>query len=980
MSKFKGFDKVFNQNSVRMSSQPEYILEQKLVEQLQQLGHKKVTIRSEADLIRNLKTQLEVHNKKTFSEKEFEKILNHLAKGNVFEKAKTLRDKFHFIKDDGTSEWIEFISQDHWCQNQFQVTNQVAQEGNFKNRYDVTILINGLPLVQIELKRRGLEMKEAFDQIDRYRHQSFNSGYGLFNYVQIFVISNGENTKYYANSINARQKTSESFEQTFYWSDEENNNITKIDEFASSFLEPCHLAKMITKYIVLNQAHKILMVLRPYQYYAVEKIVDRVKNTNKNGFIWHTTGSGKTLTSFKASQILKEIPNVEKVIFVVDRKDLDYQTQIEFNAFEEGSVDTTNNTKNLVQKLSGNSKLIVTTLQKLNTAITKEKHGSKIEHLRNKKVIFIFDECHRSQFGETHQNIKKHFQKAQMIGFTGTPISEVNSVGLLDGKPATTNRLFEEPLHKYVITDAIGDGNVLKFSVEYVGRYKEKENSNTYIDTDVEAIDTQELLGSPERIEKITDYIISQYNRKTNNRMFNAMFCVSSIDVLQQYYDLFQKKKEEGNHNLKIATIFSYGTNIPEKNATGNFKLEDENDFALVAEPRANYGDFHDRVVLERYIGHYNEMFGMNYTTKDSQSFYEYYNNVSKRVKNKEIDLLIVVNMFLTGFDSKTLNTLFVDKNLKYHGLIQAFSRTNRVLDKSKSQGNIVCFRNLKSATDDAITLFSNKNAIKDIIILPIEDYIELFNSALNSLKMVAPETDSINGYQTDEEKFEFITAFREVMRVLNVLKSFADFDFNKLEMTEYEFDGYKSKYLDLWTEIKGGKPDREGKVSILDDVDFELELIHRDEINVSYILSLLANLTDSNLKGDKLEKKKKEIRDILSGDAKLRSKKELIEKFIEENLPHISDGDNVNEEFEKYWNKEKNSAFEKIATEESLNKDRFRDAIDDFLFTSKTPKISDTLKLLEIKPKLTERNNIGRRIIQKVQDFVEVFIDGVAS
>ncbi|MBT2622543.1 type I restriction endonuclease subunit R [Chryseobacterium sp. ISL-6] len=951
-----------------MSSQPEYILEQKLVEQLQQLGHKKVTICNEADLIKNLKTQLEVHNKKTFSDTEFEKILNHLSKGNVFEKAKTLRDRFHFFKDDGTSEWIEFISQDHWCQNQFQVTNQIAQEGNFKNRYDVTILINGLPLVQIELKRRGLEMKEAFNQINRYHHQSFNAGSGLFNYVQLFIISNGVNTKYYSN--NAKQ----TFKQTFFWSDEHNNNITQLEHFAPAFLEPCHIAKMITKYIVLNETNKILMVLRPYQYYAVEKIVDRVRNTDKNGFIWHTTGSGKTLTSFKASQILKEIPKVEKVVFVVDRKDLDYQTQKEFDAFEKGSVDATENTAHLVKQLNDNTKLIVTTLQKLNTAITKEKHGNKIERLKDKKVVFIFDECHRSQFGDTHQNIKKYFKNAQMIGFTGTPISEVNSIGKIDGAPATTNRLFEDCLHKYVITDAIRDDNVLKFSVEYVGRYKEKEGSNTYIDTDVEAIDTQELLESPKRLEKIADYLIAEYGRKTHNSTFNAMFCVSSIDVLQKYYDLFQKKKEEGKHQLKIATIFSYGINEESKNANG---IYDEPEFGMVAEPQAQYGDSHSRNVLERYIGHYNEMFGTNFTTKDSQSFYNYYNDIAKRVRSKEVDLIIVVNMFLTGFDSPQLNTLFVDKNLKYHGLIQAFSRTNRLLGEKKSQGNIVCFRNLKSATDDAVTLFSNKEAIQEIIIHPIEDYIELFNSALDTLKIVAPEIDSVNSYQTEQEKFEFITAFREVMRVLNVLKSFADFDFDKLEMTEFEFDGYKSKYLDIWTEIKGG--DRgEGKASILDDVDFELELIHRDEINVSYILSLLANLTNSNLKGDKLEKKKKEIRDILSGDAKLRSKKELIEKFIEENLPHISDGDNVNEEFEKYWNKEKNSAFDKIATEESLNKDRFRDAIDDFLFTSKTPKISDTLKLLEIKPKLTERNNIGRRIIQKVQDFVDVFIDGV--
>lgn len=952
-----------------MSSQPEYILEQKLVEQLAELGHKKVKISNEAELIRNLKVQLEVHNKKIISEKEFEKILNHLSKGNVFEKAKILRDRFQFTRDDGSSEWIEFINQDHWCQNQFQVTQQIAQHGEYKNRYDVTVLINGLPLVQIELKRRGLEMKEAFNQINRYHHQSFTSGSGLFNYVQLFVISNGVNTKYYSN--NAKQ----SFKQTFFWSDEENNTITQLDEFAQAFLEPCHIAKMITKYIVLNQTYKILMVLRPYQYYAVEKIVEKVRNTDNNGFIWHTTGSGKTLTAFKASQILKEIPKVEKVVFVVDRKDLDYQTQKEFDAFEKGSVDATENTHHLVKQLSDNTKLIVTTLQKLNTAITKEKHGRKIERLKDKKVVFIFDECHRSQFGETHQNIRKYFGKAQMIGFTGTPISEKNAVGKLEGVPATTNMLFGDCLHKYVITDAIRDDNVLKFSVEYVGRYKEKEGSNTYIDTEVEGINTQELLESPQRIEKITDYIISEYGRKTHQKTFNAMFCVSSIDVLQKYYDHFQTKKEEGKHGLKVATIFSYGTNEEAKEADGNYEEVDE--LAMVAEPAAQYGDSHSRNVLERYIGDYNEMFGTNFTTKDSQSFYNYYNDIAKKVRNKDLDLIIVVNMFLTGFDSPQLNTLFVDKNLKYHGLIQAFSRTNRILGEKKSQGNIVCFRNLKSATDEAVTLFSNKESINEIIIQPIEDYIELFNAALLKLKVIAPEISSVDRYQTEQEQFEFVKAFREVMRMLNVLKSFADFSFDPLDMDEFEFDGYKSKYLDIWTATHP-KTGGEGKVSILDDVDFELELIHRDEINVSYILTLLASLKDSDLKGAKREQKMKEIREILSGDAQLRSKKVLIEKFIEENMPLITDGDSVTDEFQTYWNKEKTAAFEKIAEEESLNKAQFQETINQFLFTSKVPKLSEALQLLEIKPKLTERNNIGKRIIQKVQDFVEVFIEGV--
>lgn len=933
-----------------MSSQSEYVLEQKLIEQLQNLGYKKVSVKNETELVQNLKTQLEIFNKTQFSDTEFEKILNHLSKGTIFEKAKTLRGKFHFVRDDGSSAWIDFINQEHWCQNQFQVTHQVSQEGNYKNRYDVTILINGFPLVQIELKRTGLELKEAFNQINRYQNHSFYSGYGLYHYAQIFVISNGVNTKYYSNN------TKQNFNKTFYWTDENNERISMLEDFANNFLEPCHIAKMITKYIVLNETHKILMVLRPYQYYAVERIVERVKISNKNGFIWHTTGSGKTLTSFKASQILRELPNVEKVVFVVDRKDLDYQTQKEFDAFEKGSVDATANTSHLVCQLSDNTKLIITTLQKLNTAITKEKHGKKIEHLKNKKVVFIFDECHRSQFGETHQNIRKYFQKAQMIGFTGTPISEENAVGKIDGQKATTNRLFADCLHKYVITDAIRDENVLKFSVEYVGRYREKEGTNTYQDIEVENIDTKELLESEERLEKITDYIITQYRTKTHQKAFNAMFCVSSIDVLQKYYKLFQKKKEEGKHDLKVATIFSYGANSP----VGEEDTDDE------TQGRTLFGVD----ILESCIADYNQIFGTNHSLKHNNGFDNYYKNLQKKIKDREVDLVIVVGMFLTGFDSPRLNTLFVDKNLMYHGLIQAFSRTNRIFDDKKSQGNIVCFRNLKQATDNAVLLFSNKNAISEIIIEPIENYIDKFNEILSELKQIAPDFQSVDKFQTEEEKFEFVKKFRELIRVKNVLESFADFCWDKLQMTEYEFDAYKSKYLDIWSNNKANTD----KESILNDVDFELELIHRDEINVAYILSLLYQLIDNDVNEEFLEKKKQEIKDMLSGDAKLRSKRELIEKFIEENLPLITNADEVNDAFEQFWDKERGIAFEKIVEEESMNKEKFELILNDYIFTMKTPKLSDTLQILEVKPKITERNIVGKRIIQKIETFVETF------
>lgn len=664
-----------------MSKQSEAILEENLVKQLIGLEYEKVSIKDDTALEANLKTQLEKHNDFTMSESEFKRVLNHLNKGSVFEKAKILRDKFVLPLDDGTTKYIEFLDSEHWCQNLFQVSHQITVDGVYKNRYDVTLLINGLPLVQIELKRRGLEIKEAFNQINRYQRHSYASNNALFNYVQIFVISNGVNTKYYSN--NRKQ----SFKQTFFWADENNKNITNLEEFTDVFLERCHLSKMICKYIVMAEVHKILMILRPYQFHATEAIIKRIENSSKNGYIWHTTGSGKTLTSFKTSQILMKLPHVHKVVFVVDRKDLDYQTTKEFNSFSDGSVDGTDNTQALVKQFSDDTKLIVTTIQKLNTAISKKQYLEKMQKLQDKHIVFIFDECHRSQFGETHLAITKFFHKNQMIGFTGTPIFEENAVGNKLGK-RTTRELFDDCLHKYVITDAINDDNVLKFSVEYVGRYKEKEGSNTNIDIDVEEIDTKELLESPERLEKITDYIIANHPRKTHNKEFTAMMCVSSVEMLTRYYELFKSKK----HNLKIATIFSYSANEDDKDANGMYEL-DEADGANVDETHINQ---HSRDKLESYIIDYNAMFGTKFSTRDSQSFYNYYNDISKKVKSREIDILLVVNMFLTGFDSPTLNTLYVDKNLKYHGLVQAFSRTNRILNEKKSQGNILCFRNLK--------------------------------------------------------------------------------------------------------------------------------------------------------------------------------------------------------------------------------------------------------------------------------------------
>ena len=949
-----------------MTRQSEQILENELVKQLQSLGHSFVEIPDETALVANLKSQLEKHNKLSLSDKEFAKVLNHLNKGNVFERAKLLRDKMQLTKEDGTSVYIEFLNQEHWCQNQFQVTNQVTMEGVYKNRYDVTLLVNGMPLVQIELKRRGLEMKEAFNQTNRYNRHSYSAGNGLFQYIQLFVISNGVNTKYYAN--NKKQ----SFKQTFYWSDKDNKKITQLKDFANEFLEPCHISKMICKYIVLAETDKILMVLRPYQYYATENIIERVKNTQKNGYIWHTTGSGKTLTSFKASQILTKMPEVHKVVFVVDRKDLDYQTTKEFNSFSDGSVDGTDDTQALVKQFGDDTKLLVTTIQKLNNAVA-GRYDSVMDKIKDKRIVFIFDECHRSQFGDTHNRIKKFFNNHQMFGFTGTPIFADNAVKNQLGK-RTTKELFEDCLHKYVITDAIRDENVLKFSIEYVGRYKQKQTSLNFVDIDVEDIDTKELLESPDRLNKITDYIIHNHKRKTHNKAFTAMFCVSSVANLIKYYDLFKQKKKEGLHDLRIATIFSYSANEDDKDADGDYT---QSEFSEAAEPQSEYKTKHTREKLDEFIDDYNEMYGSKYSTKDSQSYYNYYNNISKRVKEKEIDILLVVNMFLTGFDSKPLNTLYVDKNLKYHGLIQAFSRTNRILGEQKSQGNIVAFRNLKKNTDEAIALFSNKDAKEIILMQPYEDYLEQFDKALARLLEIAPTVDSVSELPSEHEEMEFVRAFRDLMRIKNVLSVFSDFSHDDVEMEEQSFEDYKSKYLDIYDKTRNNNAKE--KDSILDDLDFELELIHKDDVNVSYILNLLKLINSDKSEKGRAEKRK-QITDMLSGESHLRSKKKLIEKFITETLVDLEDDADIEELFNTYWDKEKLKSLNKIATEYEIEPFKLQKIIDNYLFSQQTIERDDVVDALKVKPKLLQRKKIALSVIDKIMTFVETFVDGMVA
>ncbi len=930
-----------------MTAQSELQLEKELVAQLGGLGFESVTISDSNALNSNLKSQLEKFNQTQFSDLEFSRVLNHLMKGDRFQKAKVLRDRYALARDDGSTIWIRFFNMDKWCKNEYQVTHQVSQSGRYENRYDVTLLINGLPLVQIELKRRGMEMKEAFNQIQRYHKHSFTGT--LFEYIQIFVISNGVNTKYFSN--NPRQ----SFEQTFFWTDEKNRKITGLSEFADVFLEKCIVSEMIAEYIVLSESMQIPMVLRPYQYYAVKAIEKRVIESNKNGYIWHTTGSGKTLTSYKTSQVLSQMPEIKKVLFVVDRKDLDIQTTKEFNSFSDGSVDGTDNTRNLVAQLKDpNRKLIVTTIQKLDIAISQESYLSQFEYLRDEKLVIIFDECHRSQFGLTHTRITGFFKKAQLFGFTGTPIFADNNVG-----GATTADVFIECLHKYIITHAIDDNNVLGFAVEYVGKYTQKDpdtlDADIFAETLIEGINTQEVLESDDRLNKIADYVLADWKRKTKNGKFNALFAVTSIDVLKKYYSLFKSKKSEG---FRLATIFTY-----QANEDDGSDMLDVDIFA----GEGTTGNQHSRDFLEDCIKDYNQTFATNYST---DRFYDYYRDLQKRIKNKEVDLVLVVNMFLTGFDSPRLNTLYVDKNLRYHGLIQAYSRTNRLLNSDKPHGNIISFRNLKLATDKALALFGDENAKEIVFKKPYEEQKKDFENKLAQLREKVPTVDAIDNLQGDEERADFVKTFRDLLRIKSSLETFAEFSFDNLGISEQEFYDYQSKYLDIHEERKNHDPETE---SILDQIDFELELTVRDIIDFDYIIQLIAGL--KNISSDAIrEKKTEEILKLFDRDVKLRKKKELIRKFIEENLPKIHKDENVEKAFDEFWASEKSNVLKEISEEENIPQEKFEKIIGEYLYTQKLPHGQDIVDMLPEPPKILERQKIIDRVMSAIENIVDMF------
>lgn len=776
-----------------------------------------------------------------------------------------------------------------WCKNEFQVTHQVTMVGKYENRYDVTLLINGLPLVQIELKRRGIDFKEAFNQVIRYKKHSLND---LFRYVQIFIISNGIDTKYFANSDKEMD-----FQYTFYWTDKNNNRIDNLYDFALDFLPKCHISKMISRYMVVDDTQKNLMVMRPYQYYAVEELMKRAYETNNNAYVWHTTGSGKTLTSFKLSQLLSTNREVAQVFFLVDRKDLDSQTIEEFNRFQKDTVDMTDSTDTLIAQMKDSSKkIILTTIQKMSNACKNDKYQDVIDRFEGKKVVFIIDECHRSQFGEMHKMIKKKFPRAQYFGFTGTPRFAENASQ--DGR--TTADIFEKLVHHYLIKNAIADGNVLGFNVDYVRTISSTVDIED--DEEVEAIDTEEVLMDDQRISNIVDYVLKIHNSKTNNRRYNAIFTVRSIPMLIKYYDEFKKR----NTDLKIAGIFTF-----DANEDGELETE------------------HSRDSLERMIKDYNQMFDKNYSTN---TFSAYFTDVSKKVKNTELDILLVVNMFLTGFDAKRLNTLYVDKRLKHHDLIQAFSRTNRIETANKPYGNIVCFQTNKKAVDDAVKLFSLTDNADEVLMKPYEYYRDEFRKAVEELLKHTPSPEEAEHGGDEQEEYKFVLLFRELVRLMVKLKTFDEFEFSEdeLGMSNQLYEDFVSKYKKIYRDIR---PDQQ-KTSILSDVSFDIELLRNDKINVHYILELIKNAV-SEPSREKRRKTLDEIEKMIESatDPELYMKSDLIHGFIDSIASEMDPDADFEYEYNQYMEEQRTNEIREVAVKYQIPEPKINRLIGDYEF-----------------------------------------------
>ena len=952
--------------------QSEADLEQEFIRLLCELGYERLTIHKEADLIANLRTQLEKLNNYRFTDGEWKRFWDEvLANTNsgILEKTRLIQEDYVQVlrRDNGESKNIQLIDKKCIHNNSLQVINQYAisaEEGAaHNNRYDVTVLVNGLPLIHIELKRRGVPIREAFNQIDRYQRDSFWASSGLYEFVQIFVISNGTNTKYYSNTTRfnhikdtkaqkaKKSKTSNSFEFTSFWADANNRIIPDLVEFTKTFFCKHTILNILTRYCVFT-AENMLLVMRPYQIVATERILNRIEIANNykkygsvagGGYIWHTTGSGKTLTSFKTAQLATKLNYIDKVLFVVDRKDLDYQTMKEYDRFEKGAANSNTSTAVLKRQLEDdNARIIITTIQKLATFIKKNAGHSVFD----KRVVIIFDECHRSQFGDMHQAITKYFKKYHLFGFTGTPIFAVNAGVSKNPTLRTTEQAFGDQLHAYTIVDAINDKNVLPFRVDYI---KTMDTEPDIDDKEVWDINREKAFLAPERIRLVTDYILTHFDQKTyrgdktytysvlqniaevasagskqqieeikqKQRVsgFNSIFAVSSVDAAKLYYAEFQRQMAENpQKRLKVAVIYSYGAN--EEETDGILDEENPEDTSAL--------DQSSRDFLDAAIRDYNGIFHTNYST-DGDKFQNYYKDVSLRMKNKELDLLIVVNMFLTGFDATTLNTLWVDKNLKMHGLIQAYSRTNRILNSIKVFGNIVCFRNLQKRTDDAISLFGDKEAGGIVLMRGYKDYYFGYEDAdgkyhpgyqdmIEELTTKFPLTEErITGEQRQKE---FIVLFGAILRIRNLLTSFDEFAGSEI-LSERDFQDYLGRYQDLRDEWKNHKPGGE-KEDITDDIVFEIELIKQIEINIDYILLLVQKYHDSHCDNKEVLIT---IRKAVDASPELRSKKALIETFI----AGINDVSDVMLEWRTFVAEEKERQLVAIIQEENLKDDETR-------------------------------------------------------
>ena len=976
---------------VQEAYQSEAELEESMIKNLVLQGYEKFNGKTSDDLYKNLKIQIEKLNKVTFTDEEWKRFLTeYLDSPNdgMIQKTRKIQENhiYDFIFDDGHLKNIKIIDKKNIHNNFLQVTNQIRQEGIHNNRYDLTILVNGLPLVHIELKKRGVNLHEAFNQIHRYSKESFNAENSLYKYVQIFVISNGTYTRYFANTT-AQNKNH--YEFTCEWADAKNRVIRDLEDFTATFFEKRTMLEVLTKYCVFD-SNNTLLIMRPYQIAATERILWKIESSFQSrkagkieagGFIWHTTGSGKTLTSFKTAKLATELDYIDKVFFVVDRKDLDYQTMKEYQKFQPDSVNGSKDTKELKRSIEKqDNKIVVTTIQKLNEFVKKNSN----HEIYDKHCVIIYDECHRSQFGDAQKNIRKSFKHYYQFGFTGTPIFPENALGV-----ETTAGIFGAQLHSYVITDAIRDEKVLKFKVDYNDiRPKFKSAESETDEKKIKAIEKKMFLH-PERISEITEYILKVYNTKTHRNEqydlkhrrligFNAMFAVQSVEAAKLYYEEFKKQQRDISEEkrLKIATIYSFTAN-EEQNAIGD--IPDEN-----FEPGAM--DSSSKEFLDKVISDYNGYFKTNYST-NGKEFQNYYKDLSQKVKYKEIDLLIVVGMFLTGFDAPTLNTLFVDKNLRYHGLIQAFSRTNRILNKVKTFGNIVCFRNLEKATEDAIKTFGDENSVNVILEKSYDEYINGFTDEETGKSMkgyvelcneIVDKFPNPVEIELDSEKKEFAELFGELLKSENILRNFDEFENFEKIISDRQMQDMKSVYVDICEDIRNtGKNDenRNGEEEIdFSDIEFQIDLLKTDEINLDYILSLILKKSEEH---DDIETLKSEIRRIIRTSLGTRAKEDLVINFINKtDLSELKNSGDILESFYKYANEEKKIKIDELIENESLKKDSER-----FIEKSINKGFVDYAgaELDSILPPTSRRKGAReakkQTVLQKIRNIVEIFI-----